>query len=315
MKKNIVTLTMNPAIDTSAAVRQVVAERKLRCSSPRREPGGGGINVSRAIRILGGDSLALYPSGGPTGKLLQELLSSEGIDHRPLSVEPLTRENFTILEESSNRQFRFVTPGSKLRGKEWEEILRVIFQIKPPPFFLVVSGSLPPGVPEDFFARLAAKSAELDIRVIVDTSGAPLRQAARGGIFLLKPNLRELKELAGGEIQGEADQVKAARTLIDKKKSEVVVVSLGAAGALAIWGQNSLRFRAPAVPISSRVGAGDSMVAGIVLSLARGMELEEAVRFGVAAGAAAVMTPGTELCRRDDTERLYNALRKEKGRK
>lgn len=309
----IVSLTMNPTIDTNSRVGHVVAERKLRCKPPCHEPGGGGINVSRAIRRLGGDSVALYPSGGWYGHMLQGLLDQEGLNHSPISIGGSTRQNLIVLEESSGRQFRFGMPGPTFHEAEWKRCLEVLETLTPKPDYLVGSGSLSPGVPDDFYARIARIATKRGIQLIVDTSGEALRLAARAGVYLLKPNMRELRALGDHEIKDEVEQEGVATEIIRNGGSEIVVVSLGTAGALMASKEGCERFRAPTVPIQSKVGAGDSMVAGIVLSLAQGKSPRDAVRFGIAAGAAAAMTPGTELCRREDTERLYRHMVSENG--
>jgi 6-phosphofructokinase 2 len=240
--------------------------------------------------------------------MLQSLLDGEGLDHHPIPVNELTRENLTVLEQSDNQQYRFVMPGPQLQEEEWQQCLDKLLNIDPPPDYIVASGSLPRGVPMDFYTRVARQARENNSRVIVDSSEEALRAAARGGVYLLKPNMRELGQLAGEEIESEEQQVTVAQELVESDQAQVVVVSLGAAGALLVTKTMTERLRAPIVPIQSKIGAGDSMVAGIVLSLARGKELLNAIRFGVAAGAAAVMTPGTELCRRGDTVELYKRI-------
>lgn len=303
--RSIVTLTMNPAVDESTSVPYVLPEQKLRCRAPTHEPGGGGINVARAIRKLGGDALACFPVAGPAGELLKRLLDGEGVPHTPMAVDGWTRENLNVLEEVSGRQFRFCMPGATLGDREWPIFLDWVRQLRPPPDFLVASGSLPPGVPVDFYARLAAVGREIGSRVILDTSGAPLARAVEEGVYLLKPSLREFQALTGEPGGDESQLASLAATAVKRGWCEVLVLSLGAGGALWVTASERERLASPAVQVKSSVGAGDSMVAGIVLSLARGRALSEAVRFGVAAGAAAVMNPGTALCRREDVERLY----------
>lgn len=305
----IITLTMNPVVDVNSTVRHVVAERKLRCDFPSYEPGGGGINVARAIHKLGGDAFAVYPAGGLTGELLQQLLNAEGIEHHCIPITGMTRESFTVLEKATGQQYRFSMPGPVLKEEEWQKCLSDLKTTGFTPEYLVASGSLPPGVPADFFGRVTRTAAKLGVRLIVDTSGEALRQAVEeGGIFLLKPNLPELSALAGQEIIDEKQQEEIVMDLVKSGKCRVVVASLGAAGVLFATADGTERIRSPLVPIVSKVGAGDSTVAGTVLSLARNRHLKEAVRFGVAAGAAAVMTPGSELCRREDAERLYRQM-------
>uniref|UniRef100_C6E2E6 1-phosphofructokinase n=1 Tax=Geobacter sp. (strain M21) TaxID=443144 RepID=C6E2E6_GEOSM len=306
--KTIVTITMNPAIDKSATVDHVVAERKLYCSEPLFEPGGGGINVSRAVRKLGGESLALYPSGGHSGQTLRLLLEQEGVAHRLVAVAGWTRENLIVLESATGQQYRFGMPGPDLSATEWQACLEQIFAGGAKPDYIVASGSLPPGVPPDFYARVARLGKQHGARVVVDASGEPMRLALREGVFLIKPNIREFREMIGEGGEDEAKVLALAKKIVLDGESEVVVISLGAAGVLMVSDSGVERLHPPTVPIISKVGAGDSMVAGMVLSLARGNGLRDAVRFGVAAGTAAVMTPGTELCRREDAERLYRQM-------
>ena len=306
--KTIVTLTMNPAIDKSSSVEHVIAERKLYCKTPRFEPGGGGINVTRAIKKLGGESVALYSSGGPTGEMLQFLFDQEGLTHRPVPVKGWSRENLVMLEESTGQQYRFGMPGPHLSESEWQRCLHELSAFNSRLDFIVASGSLPPGAPEDFYARVARISKDIGAKVVVDTSGEALRLALSEGVYLIKPNIREFRELAGQEMKEESEIKNMAMEIVRSGQSKAVVISLGAAGILMVSREGHERIQPPTVPIVSKVGAGDSTVAGIVLSLARGNALRDAVRFGVAAGTAAVMTPGTELCRREDTERLYEQM-------
>jgi 6-phosphofructokinase 2 len=306
--KTIVTITLNPAIDKSSSVDHVVAERKLYCKPPRFEPGGGGVNVSRAVKKLGGESLLLYPAGGLTGKRLQELLDEDGLNHRPFPIEGVNRESLVILEESTGQQYRFGMPGPELQQKEWEPFFQELAAMEPSPDYVVASGSLPPGVPHDFYARVARAGKKRGAKAIIDVSGEALEAALQEGVFLIKPNVREFRGLVGEEIKEES-QIKAeAQKMVKSGRCEVLVISLGAAGALVVSEEWAEHILPPTVPIVSKVGAGDSMVAGIVLSLARGNPLRESVLFGVAAGTAAVMTPGTELCRREDAERLFENM-------
>lgn len=300
----IITLTMNPTIDESTSAARVIPEEKIRCTDPRYEPGGGGINVARAVQHLGGAATAVWTSGGANGRFLGELLDAEGVDHVPIPIEQMTRTNLIVYEESSTQQYRFGMPGPELTSEESERCLQFMEKLDPAPDYLVLSGSLPPGVDDEFYARLVERFSSKS-RIIIDTSGQALQATLEVGVFLVKPNLRELGQLFGQEIEGDAEIEAAARQLVDQQKAEVVVTSLGSGGASVLTADVHKHFRSPTVPIRSKVGAGDSMVGGIVTGLAAGWSIDEAVRYGVAAGAAAVMTPGTELCRKDDTDRLY----------
>lgn len=313
--KDIVTLTVNPAIDISTTVKRVAPNRKLRCGPPRREPGGGGLNVSRALLRLGGDSLAFYTAGGPTGRMLAQLLEEEGISCRPLEREGWTRESLAVREEEEDDQYRFNLQGPEMAEGEWKACLEELAGLDPAPKFLVASGSLPPGVPTDFYARVAEVARDLEARLILDTSGDALKEGLEGGVFLVKPNLRELASLTGGAVPEpeedsdfEEEQADAARELVERGKAEAVLVSMGSAGALLVTEDETERIPSPTVRIRSRVGAGDSMVAGVALGLSRDFELPRAALLGVAAGAAAVMTSGTELCRRRDAEAIFRRM-------
>jgi 6-phosphofructokinase 2 len=256
-------------------------------------------------------SRAFCVCGARTGELLIELLRREEIETWPIFAERATRESYTVREESSGNQYRFNFPGPELTERHWQDGLEMLGRSVGEGDFVVASGSLPPGVPEDFYARVAETVRARGGRCVVDTSGPALSRAAEAGVYLLKPNMHELAQLAGEEIQDEQMQERTACRIINEGKGSVVVVSLGSAGVLMVTKEKSSRFRAPSVPIRGRVGAGDSTVAGIVLGLHRGYSVKEAVQLGIAAGAAAVMTPGSELCRREDTERLFEALRGE----
>lgn len=304
----IATLTLNPALDISTATDHVTAEHKLRCTTARYDPGGGGVNVARVVCTLGGNAVAVFAAGGPVGDSLQKLLDSAGIPQRVIPIEGQTRVSFTVDERASKDQFRFVFPGPRLSPDEQEQFFETVATLDPPPQYIVASGSLPPGVPAEFYARFARLAKELKAKFFLDTSGDALRHAGQAGVYLVKPNLRELSEFVGRELKTEQDQAAAGQQMIHEGRAEVVVLSLGAKGALFITADRSEHFPAMEVPIRSAVGAGDSMLGGIVYALARGDTLRDAVRYGMAAGAAALMSEGTQLNTREDTERLYRLV-------
>ncbi|KAA9393751.1 1-phosphofructokinase family hexose kinase [Kocuria coralli] len=292
----ILTVTPNPALDVSTSVDRVVAEHKMRCGSTRLDPGGGGVNVSRVVRNLGGRSLAVYTAGGPTGAAYRELLEREGVAGRVVRIGESTRESFTVDETGSREQFRFVLQGPSLTEPEWRDMLAAIAEDMPDHGFVVPSGSLPPGVPVDFYARIARLAREHDTRCVVDTSGESLRAALDEGVYLIKPSKRELGELTGASLDDDAALVDAATELVDAGRCEVVALTLGGAGAIVVTAEQTLRLPTPRVEVRSTVGAGDSFLGGFLLSLARGGELREAFRTGVAAGSATAALPATELC-------------------
>lgn len=302
----IYTLTLNPAVDVSMTVDRLVPEHKLHCSQPQYDAGGGGINVSKAIHRLGGKSVALFTSGGPTGLHLQELVEQEEVEYQIIGIEALTRECFVVTETTTNQQFRFGTPGPRLTAGEAAACLSHLETIADPVGFLVVSGSLPPGLPTDFYAQIAQIAKARGIRLVLDAAGESLQKALDEGVFLIKPNLGELARLVGVE-QLETEQIsKAAHELIGAGKCEVAVVSLGPRGALLVTANDHEFIQAPPVKKLSTVGAGDSVVGGMVYALSQGKTYADMIRQGVACGTAATMNPGTELFRATDAERLLH---------
>ena len=301
----IVTLTPNPAIDISTSVDRIVPMRKLRCAPQRRDPGGGGVNVARVVKRFGGDVEAILPVGGFTGQLLRRLINDEEIPHRVIEVEAETREDFSVSELSTAQQYRFVLPGLPLCEAEWRECLKALAGTEPRPKFVVGSGSLPPGVPNDFYAQAAAIARKLGAKFIVDTSGAPLAVAMEHGVYMIKPNLREMRDLVGVELLNQNDWIIAAREYINAGKVEVVALSLGHLGALLVTRDQALRSQALPIKPVSAVGAGDSFLGAMIFSLAKGKSLTDAFRLGMAAGSSALVNEGTDLCRPADAYRLY----------
>ena len=306
---DIVTLTMNPAIDVSAAVDRIAPMHKLRCKSARRDPGGGGINVARVARRFGADVTAVYPIGGSVGNLLQRLVVAEGIRSVTVPIAEETREDFTVLEESTGDEYRFVLPGPRLSESEWQDCLNAVVSLRDHPRFFVASGSLPPGVPEDFYVRANQIARQCGAKLIVDTSGLPLQELLKSGAYLIKPNLRELRELLGMPLVDQDLWIAACRQLVKSGAVEVVALTLGDQGALLVTRDQTLRaYAVPVKPVST-VGAGDSFLGGFVATFALGSEIKEAFRCGVASGSAALLAPGTELCRVSDMERLLDDVR------
>lgn len=302
---SIATVTLNPALDVSTGTNVVRDTHKLRCTAPRFEPGGGGINVARVVHALGGDVTAVFPCGGPAGATLEELLRDAGVPIAPVPIAGRTRESFTVDEAETRLQYRFVLPGPKLGEDEIIALLEAIRALPGSPDYIVASGSLPPECDPKIFHRLAG----LGKRLVIDTSGPALAACEGARAYLIKPSLRELQELVGRDLTSEADEAAAARDLLDRGFAEIVVVSLAERGALLVTSDQELRLPAIEVPVASAVGAGDSMVAAITLALAHGKPLDEALRYGIAGGAAALVAPGTELARREDVERLYAAAK------
>jgi 6-phosphofructokinase 2 len=307
--KPIVTLTLNPAIDASCEAEEVRPIRKIRTSNEGYEPGGGGINVAHVIRELGGEALAVYCAGGLTGQAFDDMVDAIGLPRRLIRIEGVTRVSHTVYERSTGQEYRFVPEGPEFREDEWRTVLAEIEGLEAD--YVVASGSLPHGVPADFYARIARSLRARGARFVLDTAGEPLRQALEAGVHLIKPNLGEFEGLVGRALPEPAAQEAAAKRLVDDGRCEIVTVSLGAEGGLLATADGCFRLRVPAIEPKSAVGAGDAFVAAMTLGLAEGRTPEDAFTLAVAAGTATVLTMGTELCRRADVLRIYRQIRGE----
>jgi 6-phosphofructokinase 2 len=306
----IITLTVNPALDIYTTVDKLEPEKKLRCTASTKDPGGGGVNVSRVLKRLGTDAHTIYTRGGYTGSIFGSLLDAEDIHQDALEVKNDLRQNFAVSENSSKHLYRFGLPGAELQENEYEELLEKIRGSKGSEF-LVASGSLPPGAPEDYYTQVAKVAAEKKLKFIIDTSGEALREVLGVGAYLIKPNKDELSDLTGKEANNREEQKHLLQEVLDNYKVEVIVLSLGADGAILATRDGIREFPAPKVKFISSIGAGDSMVAGMVCSLSRGNDIEDAVLYGIACGSATIKSPGTELLTKEDAEKLYKQLRVE----
>ncbi|MBI5926968.1 MAG: 1-phosphofructokinase family hexose kinase [Aquabacterium sp.] len=300
---HILTLTMNPAVDVFTSIDRVTPGHKLRCEPAQTHPGGGGINVARVLHRLGADVRALYTSGGVTGRVLRELLAQEQIPAQAIEITNETRESFTVHEGCSGQDFRFVLPGPLLSEVEWRTCLDATSQAQAARY-VIASGSLPPGVPSDFYAQMASQARTQGNLFVLDTSGAALRAALQAGVHLVKPSLRELRDLTGRPLAAESDWCEAARGLIHQGRAHIVALSLGEDGALLVTAEQAWRAHALKVEVASTIGAGDSFLAGLVWALDQQHDMAQALRYAMAAGAAALLTSGTSLCQTADIQRL-----------
>ncbi|WP_298391457.1 1-phosphofructokinase family hexose kinase [Flavobacterium sp.] len=302
----ITTLTINPSLDKSTHFTGLVAEQKIRCEKPRYDAGGGGINVSKAIAKLGGTSTCVFTSGGSSGEMLEELVANENLESCVIKTKNWTRENFIAFENTSKAQYRFGFPGNEFSEKEKIEILKTIKELKTD--YLVISGSLNEGLSTNFYQKIAENAKESSIKVIVDTSGEALQKALETGVYLIKPNIGELAKLIGVDRLELSDVEKAAKELIENKSAEIVVVSLGADGAILVTKDETHLVKAPKVEKKSTVGAGDSMVGGMVWALSQNKSLKEVIQIGVCCGTAATMNEGTQLFKAEDVMRLLKEI-------
>jgi 6-phosphofructokinase 2 len=311
---NILTVTMNPALDTSTHAGFVVPKKKIRCGYLSYAPGGGGINVSRALKKLGVKSTALILSGGNNGQKIEQLLTGEKVDFIPVDSGQNIRENLMVRDERTGNVYRFAMPGPEVEEQNWGKMLKAVKGFSPHPNYLVASGSLPLGVPDDFYARIASFAKRNDIKMVLDTSGDPLKLALEEGVDMIKPNLREIAGLLNQDSLTGMELEEAAQEILRKAWCSILIISLGAKGSFLARQEDICEYIFPPVmPVVSAVGAGDSMVAGIIAGCTKGLWPEQAVRYGVAAGTAAAMTPGSELCRKEDTDKIFEWLNKNDG--
>ena len=305
MQTPVVTLTLNPALDMSSEVPALIPDMKLRCSEPLLDPGGGGLNVSRAIAALQGESLALVALGGLTGDRLARLIRAESVPFLALTAPGETRLSLTVTEATTGRQYRFMLPGPVWEEVDQERVFTLLRASARPGAWGVISGSQPPGVPVDFPARLAR--AKPGLNVVLDTSGPALREAVAHpipGLKILRMDGDEAETLAGKNLISRSDSADFAQGLVEAGVAATVIVARGADGSVLVDKDRRIFAKAAKVRVKSTVGAGDSFVAGLVLALARGENPENALAFASAAASAAVITDATQLCRLEDVQRL-----------
>ena len=309
MAKTILTVTLNPTIDGSAEAEIIRPYKKIRTSNERYAPGGGGLNVARTITALGGAATALYLGGGATGAVLEELLNSLALPAKRIAIAGSTRIAHMVFERSTGAEYRFVPEGPTISDEEWSACRTAIERLEWD--VLVASGSLPPGVNVNSYGELAAVARERGAKLVLDTSGPALRAGLDAGVYLVKPSLGELESLASRKLEDEAAQLGFAMDLVRSGRTEIVGLSLGGDGALLVTREKCLRAKPPPAVARSAVGAGDSMVAAMVLALSSGASDEDAFARGVAAGTAAVQAPGHECVDPADVERLSDIVKRQ----
>ncbi|MCY6379666.1 1-phosphofructokinase family hexose kinase [Hoeflea prorocentri] len=301
---DILCIALNPTVDVSCEAEQVRHTFKVRTHNQRHDPGGGGINVARVVAELGGSAEVIYLSGGATGALLDDCMEKTGLPRHNIVTEAPTRVSYMVREMLTELEYRFVPEGLEINPASVEKVVERVAAFEGD--YVVASGSLPQGLPDDTYAKIAESMRDAGTRFVLDTSGAALQSALdAGGLFLIKPSIGELQKLVGRRLD-EDDAQNAAMNIVRGGGARYVAVSMGAEGAFLASETGVLRLHARRVNVQSAVGAGDSFVGAMVHSLAAGRDVEAAFRLGMAAGAAAVMTPGTQLCRRKDVEALFD---------
>ncbi|WP_066178664.1 1-phosphofructokinase family hexose kinase [Hoeflea olei] len=307
----ILTITLNPAFDVSSSVESVVPGVKLRCDKPRHDPGGGGVNVSRAILRLGGQSEAFLALGGETGAAYRMLLEAEGIPLAHFPIDGNTRQSFAVVETATRKQYRFQLPGPSWPAEQTAALLAALTPYLTRDRIVVVSGSLPAGVPADIANTINKMAVDAGARMILDTSGAALVAAAENSgppFALLRMDGEEATEVSGRDFASPGELADYGSELIGRNVAEKLVMSIGAKGTVGVTAGERFFCRPPKIETLSAVGAGDSMVAAIAMALSAGESFRDAVRKGVAAAGSAVMTPATELCSKATAEEVLTRV-------
>ena len=303
---NIVTLTMCAVLEKSTTAKFIAPGKKILCRQPAFKPGGGGINVSRAMKRLGVDSTACFMADESNAQLMMDFFDAESIKYILLSSDKPPVERLVIKDETTKQQYIFDIPLEKI-GKEFsEKALKLIGNVLSEADYIVVSGGLPPGVPSDFYAHVASVANKQNVKMILDTSGKPLLKAFEQKLYMIKTNLNEIASAVGKKILTGMELENVVIKLLKEKKCEIIVVSMSSKGAMmAVEGDDIEYIVPPVVDEVSPAGAGDSMTAGIMAGFSKGWSPPQAVRYGVAAGTAATMKPGSELCNKEDTDKIF----------
>ena len=309
---DILTVTLNPAVDVATSVAQVIAGPKLRCGQPRFDAGGGGVNVARAVCKLGGAAKALVAVGGAMGDRLLDLLADEGVPALPVPVSGETRQSFAVMDDSTGGQYRFSVPGQVLTAHDGDNLLTEIAAHTTPDCFLVLSGSIPPGLPLDFLSQIIAATAVKSPKVIVDTSHGALMQlitAPKTPVHVLRVDQAEAEQAASHPMLSVADSVAFGAELVASGVAKTVVTGRGAEGSVLVSGDHRFLCHPPIVPVRSKIGAGDAFVGALTLAMARGEPPATALQWGVTAASATVRTEGTALCDQAMAEALFDQCR------
>jgi 6-phosphofructokinase 2 len=300
----IATVTLNPSLDKTVTVDRLIVDEANRWTRMRSDPGGKGVNVSRVIHVLGGETIAYSFVGGLDGQAFQQLMERRGVPFDFIPIKENIRSNFIITNLATHRQTRIDAPGPHVTKDELARLIDKVMRIDPLPEFIVFAGSVPPGISQDIYSRLIADAKKKGIKTVLDSDKEWLREGIKAIPDIIKPNVFEAEMLLGVKLKSEEAIIHAVTTL-KKQGFGIVAISRGRRGMIISDGRQMLKLTSPDVEIRNTVGAGDSAIAGLVMGLSRGQNLEESARLAVAAGAATAITPGTELCHREDIERLF----------
>lgn len=304
----IYTVTLNPALDKTVEIPGMALDTVNRITEMRTDPGGKGINVSKVIAKLGGESCAAGILGGGSGKMLEKLLEGEPFATRFRFVEGQTRTNLKIIDREGHTNTDINEPGLTVTNADLDALLHDLLAEVHAGDIVVLAGSLPKGAPQDTYRSWTAACKKVGARVFLDADGALLAEGIKAAPHLIKPNDGELSRLAGKKLETLEELTAEGRKLLERG-IERVVISLGGRGALYLRKGSTIYAEGLRVPVGSTVGAGDSVVAALAYAEAQGLSEEEAVRLSTAAGAANVMCSGTQAAEREAVEALLPKVR------
>jgi 1-phosphofructokinase len=290
----IVTVTLNPAIDQTVAIPNFAANTVNRVVWEQADPGGKGINVASFLADFGYAATATGLLGRDNLELFERLFEHKGIRDRCVRMAGKTRVNVKIVDDVQQQVTDINFPGPSPTAEELEDFWAVIDALTADHDWFVLSGSTPEGVPTRFYHDLIARLKPQDKTVVLDTSGERLKQAIAAKPDIIKPNVAELQELFDQRLESAEAIVQAARDLI-QQGLRIVVVSMGADGALFVDHDRALHAQPLPVEVKSTVGAGDAMVAGTVAGLVQGQSLEDCARLGTAFALGALTQIGPRL--------------------
>jgi 1-phosphofructokinase family hexose kinase len=307
----IFTLTLNPAIDQTLVLQKFVRGDTMRVKSSRFDPGGKGINVSRVINELGGETVAMGFAAGGLGRYLEQSLDGMGIETDFVYTQGETRTNIAILEEQSHSTSLLSAPGPETEPSAIGEIRRRLRTRLKEGDWLVIAGSIPPPFTGSVYNEIISEAIEMGVHTVLDADRGPLEAGTAAHPQIVKGNRREFERLVGRSLDDEESTLSAA-VEIHESGVPIVLTTRGRHGAVAVFeGGCVVRGVAPKVRAVSAVGSGDAFLAGVILTLSRGGTMQQAMRLGIAAGTAAVLTPGTELCHRREVDILTPRVRVE----
>ncbi len=304
----IATVTLNPSLDRILTVRGFSVGSTLAASGTEQVASGKGINVARVIKVLGGEVVATGLLGGSTGELMERRLREEGVRAAFVKIKGTTRSNLTILDPASKTETHLMEPGPKVDKKELGEFKRKFKKIMARSKFVALSGSLPPGVRQNFYAQLIRLAKAQGVRTVLDSRGKALVEGIKASPFMVKPNRAELEEIAGEKLPRRKDMIKVVRSLLDKG-IKIVALSLGRQGAVVANNESVWSVSPPEIKVVNSVGSGDALVAGLIYSFTKGAGMEEAIRLGMACATANALISGAGFCRKEAIEKFYPRIR------